>query len=294
MAALPKMKLLTVNNPKTAKGGKFGYVTGVLHLAPSDLSGYNVCPMAQRLSKILYGKEDAKGGKSACSLGCLNLAGRGGLTYGKALTVSEVFQGACSNTIQEARIRRTKMFFEDRDGFMALLVRDMMRLMAWGAQEGFKVAFRLNGTSDIDWSTVPVDVTVKLPRGRGEAWAFAPRHIKAANIFGAFPAVQFYDYTKVVTRAWPRPANYYVVLSLTESNDDNAEVALQQGLNVAVVLHVRKGERMPEVFTIKGVPYPVIDGDESDLRFLDPAGVIVGLRAKGPAMRDTTGFVRAV
>ena len=37
--------------------------------------------------------------------------------------------------------------------------------------------------------------------------------------------------------------------------------------------------------------FPVINGDENDLRFLDPKGVVVGLKAKGKAKTDTTGFV---
>jgi hypothetical protein len=35
----------------------------------------------------------------------------------------------------------------------------------------------------------------------------------------------------------------------------------------------------------------VVDGDATDLRFLDPRGVIVGLKAKGKGKQDTSGFV---
>jgi hypothetical protein len=35
----------------------------------------------------------------------------------------------------------------------------------------------------------------------------------------------------------------------------------------------------------------VIDGDETDLRFLDPKNSIVGLIAKGKARHDQSGFV---
>jgi hypothetical protein len=37
--------------------------------------------------------------------------------------------------------------------------------------------------------------------------------------------------------------------------------------------------------------YTVINGDLSDLRFLDRRGCVVGLKAKGAAKRDTSGFV---
>ena len=36
---------------------------------------------------------------------------------------------------------------------------------------------------------------------------------------------------------------------------------------------------------------PVVDGDKSDLRFLDGENVIVGLIAKGQAKKDQSGFV---
>ena len=36
---------------------------------------------------------------------------------------------------------------------------------------------------------------------------------------------------------------------------------------------------------------PVINGDKTDMRFKDPVGVIVGLKAKGKARKDTSGFV---
>lgn len=52
---------------------------------------------------------------------------------------------------------------------------------------------------------------------------------------------------------------------------------------------VRKGRPLPA--TYNGIP--VIDGDVSDFRPVDPSGVIVGLRAKGAAIHDSSGFVRS-
>ena len=51
---------------------------------------------------------------------------------------------------------------------------------------------------------------------------------------------------------------------------------------------MKKTEAMPETYLGR----PVFNGDESDLRFLDPKNVIVGLYAKGKAKKDTTGFVK--
>ncbi len=89
------MKLLTVGNTKTVKGEKYGYQTFILHLAPANLSGYETCPKRT----------------AGCTAACLNTAGRGGM-----------FKPGGTNTIQEARKRKTKMFFEERKSFIVQLV----------------------------------------------------------------------------------------------------------------------------------------------------------------------------
>ncbi len=93
----------------------------------------------------------------------------------------------------------------------------------------------------------------------------------------------FYDYTKHPDRDVSGIANYSLTFSLAESNDSEAEQALAAGLNVAAVF-----KQVPTEFLGR----PVVDGDESDLRFLDPKGVVVGLKAKGSAKTDKSGFVR--
>jgi hypothetical protein len=103
-----------------------------------------------------------------------------------------------------------------------------------------------------------------------------------------FPEVQFYDYTKIVKRAYSKlPSNYHLTLSYSEKDPEYAEQVLQAvrdtGVNAAVVFR----KELPETF--HGLK--VIDGDKDDLRFLDPKGVIVGLIAKGDAIHDDTGFV---
>jgi hypothetical protein len=136
---------------------------------------------------------------------------------------------------------------------------------------------RLNGTSDLRWERFPI----------------GPH----ANIFAMFPDVTFYDYTKHPPRKRDVAdiPNYSLTFSLAESNDVHAAQALEAGTNVAVVFDTRKSADLPEWYAIDGVIARVIDGDATDLRFLDPResrGVIVGLRAKGRAKKDTTGFVR--
>ncbi len=219
------MKLLSLSNPKIVKNQKYNYLTGILHLAPFNISGYQVC----------------KNASEGCAKACLNTAGRGHM-----------------DNVQQARIRRTKMFFTQKEQFFQHLIKDINSLIRKAEREGMKCAVRLNGTSDIPWERVKFD---------------------GQNIFQYFPDLQFYDYTKRTDRK-NLPENYHLTFSLAEDNDDYAKVT---PLNVAVVFR-----ELPESFWGK----PVYDGDDSDLRFLDPPNHIIGLKAKGKARKDNTGFVR--
>lgn len=234
--------LLTIGNPKTAKGEGYGYLTAVLHLAPARLSGRNVCP----------------GATAGCIAGCLNTAGRGGIAKGGATVDVDGF-ALPDNAIQRARIARTRFLYADRAGFVARLEREIEAHVRRAERHGLKAAVRLNGTSDLWWPAI------------------------APGLFERFPTVRFYDYTKVTayfTRK--RPANYDLTLSRGEGRDREARAALLTGERVAVVF-----DRLPETY----LGARVIDGDATDLRFLDPRGVVVGLKAKGRAKRDASGFV---
>jgi hypothetical protein len=192
----------------------------------------------------------------------LNLAGRGGMFK----------RGEVTNVIQEARIRKTKLFFADRDAFMALLYIDIVKAIKQSAKLGLTPVFRLNGTSDLSW----------------EKYDFTILDHHYANIFEAFPNVQFYDYTKVLGRKVNGISNYHLTFSAADGNDSDVTKAISQGYNIATVFGIKKTVPMPELY----LGTPVYNGDESDLRFLDPKGVIVGLYAKGKAKKDTSGFVK--
>lgn len=233
-------KLLNIDaNAKTVKGQKQGYMTAVLYLAPVDLSGWQVCPMAS----------------AGCAAACLNTAGR----------------GAFSAT-QRARIEKTQFYFRDRVAFMAQLVKEIAAFQRKAARKGLIPCVRLNGTSDIPWERVPCE--------RDGVWH--------ENIMCAFPNLQFYDYTKRDNRR-NLPVNYHLTFSLADGNEHNAAKAARNGLNVAAVYRTAV---YPVRDHIGGVAMPTVDGTETDLRFLDPQGVIVALCAKGKAKYDTTGFVR--
>lgn len=230
------MKLLSTGNPKLLKGEKKGYMSFVLHLSPANVSGYETC--AKRTA--------------GCTAACLNTAGRGGMFK----------KGETTNMIQEARKRKTRMFFENRGAFMLALYLDIKKGIKQAEKKGLIPCFRLNGTSDIAW----------------EKYEFQDNK----NIFQMFPNVQFYDYTKIRNRKVTHLTNYHLTFSKADGNDMDVRLAASGGMNVAAVF-----KSIPETY----IGRPVIDGDETDLRFLDPKGVVVGLKAKGKAKKDTTGFV---
>ena len=136
MAHVQRKNLLTIStDANTVKGEKLGILTGVLYLAPADVSGYEVCPKAS----------------AGCKAACLYTAGRG--------VMAPVVAG---------RINRTLWLHEDRDSFMDTLVADIQRLIRKAARKGMVPAVRLNGTSDIAWETPRED-------GPGIEWASGTR-----------------------------------------------------------------------------------------------------------------------
>jgi hypothetical protein len=241
------MKLLTTHNNKVMKGNDKGYQSYVLHLAPSTMSGINICPKAS----------------PGCIASCINFSGHGGMFKpGETET---------TNRVQECRKRRTKFFHEQRDLFMGYLLIEIREAIRSCKEKGIIPVFRLNCTSDISWEKYPVWKEGKL----------------YDNIFMAFPDIQFYDYTAVLGRKVSNIPNYHLTFSRKENNEEDVNRALGMGMNVAVVFRAGRTKPIPKEY--RGIS--VFDGDKDDLRFLDPEGIIVGLRDKGRAKKDKSGFV---
>lgn len=171
-------------------------------------------------------------------------------------------------TVNEARMRKTKEFLHNRTAFLATLVSDIHKLIRKAEKTGMTPVVRLNGTTDIQWETIKV----------GEQ-----------TLFELFPTIQFYDYSKIAKRFFKGAfakslSNYHLTFSRSENNQKIAETVAEIGGNVAVVF---SGKKLPETYLGRRV----VSGDDSDLRFLDEKGVVIGLTAKGRAKRDTSGFV---
>ncbi len=177
---------------------------------------------------------------------------------------------ACLNTaglgvfksIQNARLERTKFFNKNQKEFLSSLRREIFLAIGRAEKMGMIPCFRLNLTSDILWEKL--------------------------NIIQEFPTVQFYDYTKHFNRIMDYyngfiPENYHLTFSRSESNEKQVNALIADtDVNIAVVF-----KEFPD--TWKG--RKVVNGDNDDLRFLDDKGVIVGLKAKGRAIKDKSGFV---
>lgn len=180
-------------------------------------------------------------------------------------------RGAMSN-VMLSRLRKTLFFNQYRAEFMALLAKEIAALEKRAKREGFKLVVRPNGTSDIRWESIHVN--------------------GASSIMALFPRVQFYDYTKIPNRR-NIPANYDLTFSYSGAPAYAPYVrqAIETGQRIAVVFRNRA---IVESMLANGESFmglPVVDGDDSDIRHLDPKGAIVALYAKGKAKRDTSGFV---
>jgi hypothetical protein len=251
------MDLLTISaDSKTVKGETQGVLTAIMYLAPWKLSGYQVCPLAEI---------------AGCIGDCLNTAGRGGMARADAETIEIDGHIVKLNAVQKARIARTRFFFEDRVAFFIQLRKEIIATKKKADKMGYMLAVRLNGTSDIRWEDLIV--------------------ADNKTIFEIFSNIQFYDYSKIPNRAVAHIPNYHMTFSVSARKQfakiwDKAQKNYGRGMNYAVVF---KDKTLPSSY--KG--FEVINGDESDLRFKDKKGVVVGLKAKGKAKKSTSGFAVA-
>ena len=187
-----------------------------------------------------------------CAKACLNSAGRGKFS-----------------NVQLARRRKTNLFFQDPQSFTQQLAMDLAKINNKALKENKTIFVRLNGTSDINFEKL------------------LNRYL---NInFSQFMGLKFYDYTKDKNKALEYSTNekrekYRITYSRSEKDtEQDIKTLLNNGVNIAAVF----SRDLPETY----LGYPVINGDLTDLRFKDKLGVIVGLKAKGNAKKDLSGFV---
>jgi len=219
-------------NTKTAKNE---IKTFILYIAPynQNYKKVNLCPKASK----------------GCAKACLFSAGR----------------GKFSNVIN-SRVNKANYFISDKKGFINQLASEIIKESKKAILKGYKVAFRLNGTSDVDFIYML------------KKYAF----IDVLNDL-EFKNSIFYDYTAILGKVKKYiGTNYILTFSRKEDNEEEIIEALKMGANVSAVFNT-----LPKSY--KG--FKVLDGDKTDLEMIKANGVILGLRAKGEAKKDLTGFV---
>ena len=143
-------------------------------------------------------------------------------------------------------------------------MRDIEKLQRKAKKRGLIPAVRVNGTTDVQWEHQKID-------GR--------------TLFEIFPDIRWYDYSKIPNRKVPE--NYHITFSYSGISEFQPVVQKQLNSNPTTNLAVVFDGTLPANFLGR----PVVNGDDSDVRFYDKPGVIVGLTAKGDAKKDHSGFV---
>jgi hypothetical protein len=202
-----------------------------------------------------FGRNLCPKATAGCMASCLFTAGRGRFS-----------------NVKIGRLRKSEFFLSNKDLFMEQLVTEINTAVR--NKKDKQICVRLNGTTDVPFENIKVG--------------------KFDNIMSMFPDIQFYDYTKVFARLKKElPKNYHLTFSRaeTETNHKESLLALQMGFNVAVVFNVKDETELPSTY----MGFKVINGDMHDLVFKHKTnngkGIIVGLKAKGMAKKDTSGFV---
>ena len=245
--------LLSVN-PKTEKSK---IKTFLLHLAPSNQSGIiNVCPNALNCAKL-----------------CLHHAGNP-LFYSSKI---------------KSRINKTYAYSESPNQFIELLIMNIVRNL----KKYKDIAIRLNGTSDILWENIPINISLSVSNFIYSKFSYNINSGYYENIFEVFKNesfVRFYDYTKMKRdyNLIRKYNNYHITFSFdgatNKKNIDLSYDAMENFVNLASVINIKKSEYKPNEFNSKvfNKTFKCFDGDADDMRFNDPLNRLILLRFKKP------------
>ena len=210
------------------------------------------------LTAILYLTPDdnicAMAKLAGCMAGCLYSSGRGAF-----------------NSVQLARQAKTDFWYANQRAFLLSLCADVWSLHRSAAKLNQKLLVRPNGTSDIPWENFKV--------------------LNDQTIFQLFPDVQWYDYTKHPSRKLEgkTPGNYDLTFSFSSITPKPISIkGLTNKNNSRVAVVFQRKEDIPSSFR----SWEVIDGDDTDVRHIEPKNVVVALYAKGKAKKDQSGFVQ--
>jgi hypothetical protein len=191
---------------------------------------------------------------AGCMEGCLYSAGRGAF-----------------NSVQKARKAKTDFWYSDQRSFLLSLCADIWRLKYYARNKDLKLLIRLNGTSDILWENYKI--------------------LHDQTIFQMFSDEIFYDYTKHPSRNLEGKTygNYDLTYSFSSITPKPISIkGLSNPNNARAAVVFQKKEDIPLTFR----SWQVVDGDDTDIRHIEPKNVVVALYAKGKAKKDQSGFVQ--
>jgi hypothetical protein len=214
---MPKFTILNYNNAKTIKGEAYNHATFLFYGAPAKVSGYNACANS-----------------GLCADTCIYYQGMGRFP-----------------NVQNARIRKTKLYFEDRDNFLMTVNKDIMKAVTWSKKQNLTPCFRLDGTTDIGI---------------------------ARHFVEYYKTLQFYDYTKILNRIEKAQniPNWHLTYSLSErTTPQQLQQVLATKTNIAIPFATA-----PDM-TSKLWGRELVNADKHDLRFLDGENKIAVLKVKG-------------
>jgi hypothetical protein len=247
---------------------KHNYTVSIESPNVATVSG-GVLPQAFTIRKLLgEGDANPKTAKNTVPTMGLSLFPADGIGFGYVCAFAKVCkipclanqgQGPVPN-VQGPRVAKTVLWHLARDWFLAKLNRELAKFRDSVPSQDI-AGVRLNMFSDIPWEHY--------------------------GVIDAHPGIAYYDYTKNPRRGGLMIRdNYWVTFSYDGQNWEDAKRILESGGNVSAVFYNPVGpgvavcgkaahrQTLPESF--RG--FFVIDGGETDWRWDDPRGVIVGLR----------------
>jgi hypothetical protein len=252
MTTFDPRRLLSTESAKAVKAQGHGWLNGIHYMAPHASGGAgNLCSHAS----------------AECIALCL------GWYSGQASMVKDIEND--TNSVRDARIAKAQAFMHDRNAYLNHLARRIVILGRHAARDAFRPCVRLNGSTDVAYERMSFALDAKTARICGR------REGERITLLALFAHVQFVDYTKNPNRLDKAPANLALTLSFAGDNEAACIAALSRGHNVAVIF--------AGAFPATWNGFRVIDGDQHDLRHLDPRNVVVGLSPKGAKAKAHTG-----
>ena len=161
------------------------------------------------------------------------------------------------DNVASARQAKTDWLMNDPDSFKLQLYKELANFEALCKRTNVKPVVRLNTISDVDWS----------------------------NVMQAFKNITFVDYTKIAKRLTKKLDNQKLIFSYSGKSSYSKQVRLALTTDSPIAVVFRGG--LPKTFLGR----TVIDGDLSDWDNANAGAVIIGLKAKGDAKKDQSGFV---